>query len=273
MDIFGLSCYREIVKSLIIERKQRDPSVSYQDLSQHIRIPKSHLSRVIHDRADLNFDQLYLMCKYFKLTDEESYYMGLLLDHERTGLVERKAAIKGLINGVQRQHMQTEKHISAASHSPDVDMMMYYLEPIHQIVHVAFAIPRYQNNAQSLARDLSLEDAEFERILANLVALKLIHRTVNGVRLLVENLHLPRESVLYRPWLNQMKLASLNRLQQNTNKEGYAFAVTFSADEDTRKQILAKFFDFLRDTEEKAHSTHHEHVYQMSFELFSWTGR
>ncbi|HYX37544.1 MAG TPA: DUF4423 domain-containing protein [Oligoflexus sp.] len=270
MDIFRYSCYRTIIKNLVAQQRKTEPSTSYQDLSQFMRVTKSHLSRVIHSRAELNYDQLYLLCKYFQLKGDECDYLKLLLELERTALAERKKILQNQIKEMQREKLQTKRHISAGA-LQETNMMSYYLEPIHQIVHVAFAIPRYQANPQLLANDLALSSAQFERILKQLEDLRLIQRLQKGVQLLIEDLHLPRESVFYRPWINQVKLMSLHRMQQTEAKDTYAFSVTFSADDDARKQILGRFLDFLQSTEQKVKTAAQDHVYQMSFELFPWT--
>jgi uncharacterized protein (TIGR02147 family) len=270
MDIFVFSCYRTIIKNLVTQRRKINPSITYQDLSQYMRVTKSHLSRVIHGHAELNYDQLYLLCRYFDLKADECEYLRLLLELERTALAERRKQLQSLIKETQREKMQTKRHISAGP-VPESNMMSYYLDPLHQIVHVAFAIPRYQRDPRLLGDDLGLSWTLMERIIKQLEEMHLIQSDQNGVRLLVEDLHLPRESVFYRPWINQVKLMSLQRLQQNEGKDAYAFSVTFSADDDSRKQILGRFLDFLKSTEQKVKGAAQENVYQMSFELFSWT--
>jgi hypothetical protein len=201
---------------------------------------------------------------------DESEYLRLLLEVERTGLAERKAILQSLIKEIQREKLQTKRHISAGT-LEETNMMSYYLEPLHQIVHVAFAIPRYQSNPRLLAHELGIPMVQFERILNQLENLRLIQRDQKSVQLLIEDLHLPRDSAFYRPWINQVKLMSLHRMQQNEGKDSYAFSVTFSADEESRKQILGKFLDFLQSTEQKVKAAEQENVYQLSFELFPWT--
>ncbi|WP_141735545.1 helix-turn-helix domain-containing protein [Oligoflexus tunisiensis] len=270
MDIFVFSCYRTIIKNLVAQQRKTDPSITYQDLSQSMRVTKSHLSRVIHGRAELNYDQLYLLCKYFNLKADECEYLRLLVELERTALAERRKILQNLIKETQREKMQTKRHISAGP-IPEANMMSYYLDPLHQIVHVAFAIPRYQDNPRLLADDLGVPWTQLERIIRQLEEMRLIQADQNRVKLLIEDLHLPRESVFYRPWISQVKLMSLQRLQHNEGKDAYAFSVTFSADDESRKQILGRFLDFLKGTEQKVKSAAQENVYQMSFELFSWT--
>ena len=94
MNIYASDDYREILKTVIAEYRLLDDKVNFQNMASHIRIPKSYLSRVVHGKADLSGDQLYLACEFLNFSDKERSYLFLLLEYARAGLKRRKSQIK-----------------------------------------------------------------------------------------------------------------------------------------------------------------------------------
>jgi uncharacterized protein (TIGR02147 family) len=271
LNIFSKIDYREILRTLVAERKRVDPRVNFQQMALAIRVPKSYLSRVAHGRADLNADQLFLVCRYLELGEAEHAYLDLLLDYARASIKARKEALLAAIRAMQAEHLDSRAHLAAAKSAPsERDLAAYYLEPLVQIAHVCLALPRYQRDAAQLARDLGVPARRLNAAIAKLEGMGLVERRQQRIVLLVESLHLPRDAPLYRAWRNQMKLAATARLDALPDEQAYSFAALFSADEDVRKEIHARFLAFLRETEALVGGAPQSGVYQMSFELFPW---
>jgi uncharacterized protein (TIGR02147 family) len=271
MNIYTKIDYRVIIQTLVAERKRLDPRVNFQQIALATRIPKSYLSRVTHGRADLNPDQLYLVCLHLELGEAESAYLQLLLDYARAAVKARKDALLAEIRAVQAKHLDAREHLAAASAAaPERDLAAYYLDPLIQLTHVCLALPRYQRDAPRLARDLGVNPRRLNAAIAKLEAMALVERRDDRVTPVVKKLHLPRDAPLCRAWRNQLKLAASARLAALPEEQGHSFAVLFSADEDTRKEIYGRFLAFLREAEELVGRAATKGVYQMSFELFPW---
>jgi len=101
--------------------------------------------------------------------------------------------------------------------------------------------------------------------------MRLITRGKDGIKLLVENIHLPKQSPVYRSWRNQLKLLAINKIDTLADDQAYSFSVVFSANDDIRKEIHSRFLAYLKGVEELVGDAPQEHAYQMSFELFPWT--
>jgi len=235
-------------------------------------MPKSYLSRVIHGGADLNADQMSLVCEFLHLSESETDYLQLLLDYERSGLQNRKAKLLQKIRVLQELNQETKHHLEASSvniNSPDV--AEYYLDPWLQIIHVCLSIKRYSQNPANLIGDLNLGKERVSLAIQKLEQMGLIARDVSGISLLKENIHLPRESPVYKSWRNQLKLMSMHQLDHTTEKNPYSFMVVFSADEATRTEIQGRFLKFINGVEKLVGKCQQENTYQISFDLFSWT--
>src|SRR5690348_755634 len=137
MNIFSKNDYRKILGAIVPERKRLDSSVNFQKMAAYVRVPKSYLSRVIHGKADLNTDQLFLVCQYLEFNEQESTYMQLLLEYARTGLRTRKEKLQSEIRRMQVQHLDTKEHLKASPVGASNDeLAAYYLDPWIQLTHV-----------------------------------------------------------------------------------------------------------------------------------------
>lgn len=225
----------------------------------------------MHGKADLNTDQLFLVSQFLQFNDSEGFYMQLLLEYARTGLKARKETLLREIRQIQTQHLDTKEHLKPRTGVLNDDAAAYYLDPQIQIIHICLSIPRYQKDLSLLANNLKLPISKLAVAINKLEQMHLIARTKDGVKLLVENIHLPKHSPIYKSWRNQLKLMSIGRIDSIADDHAYSFSVAFSASEDIRTEIQSRFLAYLKSIEDLVSGGPQEEAYQMSFELFSWT--
>lgn len=272
MNIFTCRKYHEIISSLLEENKKADVKVNFQAMAIATRIPKSYLSKVKSGKAHLNSDQMYLVCKYLSLSPDETRYMHLLLDYERCGLKERKDDLQAQIEGLQKAQLETANHLKSM-HGPisKDDLVEYFLDPIHQIIHMILLIPELRQSSEKIAQLLGLSHDQILRILHKFEQFRIIERNAAGhIKLLVEFIHLPRTSPVFSPWRNLMRLHCLNRLNENKQEEDYSFSGTFTATWEAKKRIQATLIALLRDVEAMSEAEKPESVFQLNIDLFSW---
>ena len=272
MSIYNDIDYRKILRNIVDERKKLDRSSNFQNLAKAIRVQKAYLSNCLKGKADLSFDQLYLVCEYLNLDSEQSEYLSLLLDFERSSLKSRKEKILKEIHEIQNKHIQTDKHITAKTLSPGIEgLSEYYLDPLNQIVHVCLAIPHFQENLKLLAHTIAVPMSRITNSISILEKLGIIAKQEGKFKVLAESVHLPADSPVYASWRNELKIMAIHRLRNLNRDNSYSFSVIFAADEKTRKQIQDRFLKFLKDIEPVAKKAPSEKAYQMSFDFFPWT--
>ncbi len=272
MNIFIKKDYRQIIEAVVNDRKRLDTSINFQQMANYVRIPKSYLSRVVHGKADLSTDQLFLVCQYLAFSERECEYMQYLLEYARSGIKARKEKLLREIHVIQAQNFDTEAHINApATELTSDEVTSYYLDPLIQLTHICLAIPRYQENQMLLAIDLKVPPVKLLSAINHLERMRLIEVTNGKIKLLVENMHLPKSAPVYRSWRNQIKLQAINRMDAIADDQAYSFAVVFSANEEARREIQSQFLTLLRRIEKLVGTAVPEEAYQMSFELFPWT--
>ncbi len=233
---------------------------------------------MIKGTAQLSLDQIFLICQLLKLKSEEQEYLELLLEFDRTGVAERKKTLLEKIRSISEKHMDTGAHLRAKKievTTKDADgsnsLADYYLDPLIQIVHVAISIDFFSKNPAALIQELGIHSSQLYSAIAALERMGLAYRENSRLLPREPSLHLSKSSSLFRAWRNQLKLLSMQRINQLPDKEIYSFSTVFSATPETRKIITEKFVEFLKSCESSVANAQAKQVYYMSFDLFSWT--
>lgn len=273
MNVFAERDYRKVLTGCLREKKRIDASMNFSRMAEAIRVQRSYLSNVLGGRAQLSADQLFLASRFLGLGPVETRYLLLLLEHERTGVEDRRAELEAEILRIQAHQLESARHLRAKKVEVSAEnLAAYYLDPLNAIVHFALTIERYRKQPSRLAEDLGVKSERIERAVSVLEKGGIIAPRKHGrsIELRVEHVHLPPESPLYSAFRNQLKQMSAARLQ-NRDDEDYSFWVTFSADKKMLKRIRAEFLALLERIEPQVRAAPSRDVYQMNFDLFGWT--
>lgn len=272
MNVFLESDYRKCISHLVDERKARKET-TLGKVAEMARMQKAHMTNVLKGRASFQGDQMYLICKSLRLSADESRYLMLLLEHERSALEERKNEIAGEIETLQRKNLQTEMHLSAEkSQSPGLgsEFPEYYLDPIHQIVHIAISIDKLSKDLKAMAEAVGVSMERLKGVLASLEAHGLIKRSKGQYVNMQKNVHLRKTSPVFKAWRHQLQNLALARSIEEGDEDRYGFSAVFSADEATRKKIQGKLLELIKDIEGDVKKAPAKGVYQISIDLFPW---
>lgn len=268
--------YRNIIKNFIEKRKSSGEKYSFQEFAKRINIQKTYLSKVFSRQADLSSDQIYLATLEMNLIGDAKDLFLLSWEYERTGLEQRRKelseSIEKLQLNIQIDQQKTDKHLDLKpSVLSEDELRLYYLNPLNQIIHIALGLKRFQKKVNELEKHLKISTEQLNSSLNVLEQLALISRG-DKIILLKRKLHLSRKSELFWPWKTQLSLMALQHCRSITdNEHSYNFSVVFSADEETRKNIMAQYFDFLKKIEQMVQDCPEpENVYQLNFDLFPW---
>jgi uncharacterized protein (TIGR02147 family) len=272
MNIFLETSYRVILRRFVEERKSIDGKFNFQAIAEATRIPKSYFSKVTTEKAHFSADQLFVVCELLGFTQKQSRYLTTLMEWERSVHMKRRSILSQEIQDMRDEALDSKEHLKAKPESLDeTSLREYYIDPLHQVVHICLSISRYQSDPQKLANDLAISVSELRQIIERLERLGVIEQHNGRIRTVIKNIHLSRSSPAYKPWRNQLKLLCMEQLNRYPRKEVYSFSVTFSATERVREQIKGEFLEMLKSIEERVQNSKQEQAYQMSFDLFSWT--
>jgi DNA-binding MarR family transcriptional regulator len=260
-----------LINSYIAYEKVLGNKVTFQNLSDQMRIQKSYLSKVMSRNASISKDQGYLLAKFIGLKPEEVEYLFLLIDYEKCALKELRDDLLHKIKTIQISKTQSDQYLEKESNElTSADIQKYYLLPENQLIHLALSIKKYQVNIEKLRDDFNLNQESFSISLKILEQLNLIEINENEVKLLKSNLHLSPDSPFFHQWKAQMMMKSIEWVKTLETKDKYNFTVSFTSDEKTKETIRIEFLNFLKKVEKHVSKAPSESLYQLNFDLFKW---
>ena len=275
INIFRYSDFRQILKLLVAQKKKASADFNFTILAATIGVQKTYLSKVMNGSGQLSTDQIYTLAESFSLTKDEHDYLILLIECERTGLNKRRQFLERRIAAIQAEHRNTKKNLQAQfSEETIADARAeYYLDPFMTIAHLFLTLPSYGGDSKKVAQKLKFSDFYAKKIFSTLKRIGIIERLnkPDCYRVVEDHLHLSSESLLSTPYHALFRMASLQQLMKIAPEERFAFSVTFSADNDTKKIIHDAFLKFLREIEPAVKAAPIESVYQLNFDLFPWS--
>jgi uncharacterized protein (TIGR02147 family) len=264
--------YRSMIRQLVEERKALSPSLNFRSLALAIRVEPSFLSKVLRSNAHFSRDHLFMACEYLKVEQSEYAFLELLHEYQTSGLQRRKDALLKEIKQHLKIHNDTSRHIDAeVIHSKEKDIKSYYLDPMNQIVHVAISIERFRKEPDRLGPILGVPRDQVHQSLARLGEMGLLKVENGEIKVLSSDMQLSRDAAEYHPWRLQLMMWSQIRAQRLPKEQAYGYSVVFSSDERAREKILAKFFEFLKETQRIAVDAPAENIYQLNFDLINWS--
>ncbi len=270
MSIYQFHDYRKSIEDLIENYKTLGGRLTYRRLADIMGVQKSYLSQVLRGNAELNQDQLFRLYEFFELSEDERRYLELQLEFSRSGLKTRKDFLKNEITKLQNKHLDTTKYLKTKTIEENPELSEYYLEPLHQLIHICLSLKDYQNNPQKLTTTLGIPSEKLTEILLSLQKMGIIIQEEQQIRVLVNNQHLSKNSRLFPSWSTQVRLMAMQRSQLVSKEKTYNFTVFFSADETTRQKLQELFLQYIKEVQILVTKAPPENVYQMSFDLFSW---
>lgn len=278
MNIYLSQNYREIIKKRLEDKKKLDKSIGYRTMAEQMLIQKPYLSRVLNAYADFNTDQLYMACQYLQMSDEEYEYMGLLLEYERSGHAKRREELLRQIKEIQFLQNDTGKKVKGAHQMTTKefdasDITSFFLDPLNYVVHAFLAIPKYRKNPEDIGEVLGISQGRLSSVLIELEKLKLIEVKKGAIKVLVDSVHLPRDSRFVIPHQKLMTQACNSKKGDIPFSRKKAFYTTFASNEAVKDKIESEFNDFIERVGEIVMSDKKAKTdcYQLCFDLFPWS--
>ena len=277
MNMFLESNYRQIISSFIDERKKINPAITYQALADAVRIQKSYLSKVMNGRADFNTDQLFMATRFLDFNKEQSEFLQLLLEYERSVYPERREVLKEEIEKIQEEKRDVKnalgkkiKEMGAGEYDASI-YAEYYMEPSIQLVHVMLTIDHFRKNPSEIKEHLNIKEKRFSEILNKLSKMELIQIQDGEIDILERNLHLPKDSKLTFPNQVFLRQRGLERCRELEPSDRTMFMATFSSNPKAIKKLKEKFNEFIQEARELSSKGKSTDCYQLVFDLFPWT--
>ncbi len=271
-SIFDATNYRRILAAQSLAWKRRRPGMSLAGLARRAKLQAPYLTNVLKERAHLSADQLFSVSRILGFAENETAYVLLLLDWERSEQSERKALLRAQIDKARRGRLNVEKRLKAEVVGGATEATTrYWIHPEMQLVLTFLGVPRFAANFVRIAESLNIELSRVDEIVRELKELGLLRVGNKGLEKTKSRMHLAKDSPLCAPQQLLLHYRSLQHQQLLSPAAKFNFAVTFTADEKTREKIQVELLKFLETTEALVKNAPSESVYQLNLDLFPWS--
>ena len=226
MNIFELTEYKAVIKTVISIRKEEGENVTNKELAQRIPIQATYLSKFFNDpQSHLKDETLFRLGKVLGLDTNECDYLLLLKHHSTSESPEHKEYLYKKINDRRREALGDK----LGEADKIAFESMYLLNPKCMLVQMALNISLYRENPRLLCQPFNLNHTQLIEILDLLEKNNFIKRGEDPLE--VTQVNLPKFHIksdqLMRTHQYLMKSLIPSKLQEVSEEEKKSFLVTF----------------------------------------------
>ncbi len=265
--------YRYNLKKTIMSPIVRDKLGGIVKIAHACQMHGPFFSGVLKQKNHLNQDQLYALCHYLGLKNEEVDFLSLCLAYMRSANTQRKKELKNKIVLIQKSRLKTDHYIEAETVNTSESVFLeYYSDPYFKLIHTFLQVSYYSRNSNQIAVDLNLHIDKLSHYLNRLVDFGFIEIQSSQIKVLKQNYHLPKDAYICQSHQLSLKNLSLNQSQKLAKEDFESICVSFSANQDVYNKIYEAFLEFLKLSQGYVKETSKiTGVYQLNFDLFRWS--
>lgn len=272
-EIFSINDYRDIIKRRQLQLKNTlGKHYTLANLADEIQVQRPYLSKVVSKHADLSDDQLFLAIQFLKFNFNESHYIRLLHQYQRSGIRSRKEKIKHEIEEYKKKLLNADEHLNSIIDKKSPNLEKYFLNPNVQLVHMFLTIEVFRKDYKKIAAYLDLSIPDVETILEDLIQLNLIKIDDTSIEIQKEHLFLPKSSSLFQAHHLMSKINAQNKLNKVPKDKKNEVSTIFTCNEETTDKIRLELVEFLKKVEKLVTEDQHPtEVFQLNLDLFPWS--
>jgi transcriptional regulator with XRE-family HTH domain len=166
MKIYEYSNHRALIRDLIQANKKAGHDITSQKVAEAAGVTGSFLSQALSEKQEFSNDQVFAICRYFDLGEDEAEYAVLLNEYSRSQSKKRRQELYRQIEEAQHAHLRFVEYVKfdmIDRESSPVDD--YLCDTYAPVVDSFMEDDRYLKNPEALRRKLNLDPEPFDRAL------------------------------------------------------------------------------------------------------------
>lgn len=240
MNLYAHSEYKGFLRAQVAETRG-----TLSQIAKSIGCGQSYLSQVLNGKPELTPDQGLAVADFFRMSQEETEYFCLLVQHGRATTSRLRNYLSEKIE-VVRANKNSVAGAIAATNDDTISIEQrdfYYSSWVVPALHTLTAIPAY-GDPEKLARHLAKPIAEVNRILEWLIKNGLVHRKGGRFIHSGRNLHLPTPSLHNK--LNHMNFR-LKAIESSNEPKSIHYTSVFAISSKDWSKLKSKLTRFLEE--------------------------
>lgn len=274
MNIYEQTDFRVVLKSALKDLQIKRPGVTLKKIAAAVPMQYTYLSKVLNSPdLVLSEEHLFAIAKQLEMPKSEIDFLLVLRSHQATQSGEHREFLDQKLELMRQQKKLKAKEVSSESSTKSEQEIMYLLEPLHVVVHIALALSEFREDPRKLLPHLGITYNQLKKIIRTLSKLGFIEMNEDGYRvkkLGESNLHFSKDHALMRYHQGLLKTQINSRISVTPEDDKQSFLATFTMDERAFEECKGLFRDFISKVEKATMNSRHKNVFQLSFDLFRW---
>jgi uncharacterized protein (TIGR02147 family) len=217
MRVFDFESY----KSFVTERVRAMPQGGrgqYGKIARHLRMHTTMVSQIFRGEKNLSLEQACALAEYFGLSDLETDFFLVLVEHERAGTAKLKRALDRRKRVLRAQATQVGSRLPPAKRLREEDKAVFYSHWYYSGIRLLTSLPS-SGNADAIAEYLKLPQAIVARVLEFLLATGLCEEKGGRIAMGPARTHVPAGSPLVARHHLNWRLKAMERFSSISDDE------------------------------------------------------
>ena len=211
VDIYFFNDYRLFIKARV--REEKEQWGIWAKLAKAASCQATYISQAMSGKVQLTPEQMIGLGEFFNLSEEETDFLLLLLEHSRAGTKALRDRIGRKIEKIRKEREDIAKRFQQPRVSPGARENLYYSAWYWAALHIIITIPKYQTPL-AISQRLSLSE-DFVTVAMGELAHHGILILENGKwKLAMADVHVPKDSPMvslhHNNWRQRAVLDSAN---------------------------------------------------------------
>ena len=234
------------VASGIIGLANTDAGVRSADA---IQCDGAYLSKILKGGADLGLEQSLALCRYLRLSTDETDFFLLPVQFKRAGTEHLRRHFLLKIHDVEQSRIQLKNRFRVGVGLSAEDTFTYFSEWYFPVIHLILVTMKGFRNARDIERALGLSTDVVLKAIEFLEKIGLIQRDEDHYKQGKRNIHLSNDSPVITSYHAQWRLQAIRSLERKAELDlHYSNTVTINKkDFETIRKILVSAIESVRD--------------------------
>ncbi len=244
VKIYHFNAYKEYVNSWI-EQQPNKGHGEYRRLALALNISTTMISQIFKGDKDISMELACELTEYLHLSDDESDFFLLLVEHSKAGSYKLKARIQRQIKDRQEKAKKLENRLKKEQSLDDHEKALYYSTWIYPAIRILSDIPEV-NTVDEISSRLQIPKNQIIRILDFMIEKKLV--VERGAKLHMGPTHLylpPQDPMAIRNLQNWRQLA-FQKMNFQTD-ETFFYSGQYALSREVAEIIRRTLPDFIED--------------------------
>jgi transcriptional regulator with XRE-family HTH domain len=227
---------------------------------------RSYLSRALKGEVLLTPDHLHGICEYWRLSEDETEYLMLLLEKARASSRSYRARVERKLSQILREQEDLTKRLHTPR-IPTTERELLYYSAWHWIViHLSTSIPSLQTE-KAISQHLNLSPELVRFALDQLAEWELVKREGDRWKIASGNIHLPKNSPLIGQHHGHFRQKAVED-SLLPHGDGLHYSQLQAMEEETFREIKALFLRSIDESLKLADPAKEDRLIAVSLDVF-----